>query len=173
MQQNRDKIIARIIELEDGYVNDFNDSGGETKYGISKAAYPSADIKNLTMDMATQIYRVDYWEAVRGDELPSGLDLLVMDCAVNCGVYRAVLLLQEALRAKPDGILGPKTMEKLRGASSLSRLISKYVARRGHYYGTLDDFGHFGLGWMDRLAQVHQMAIRDLVLARTWEGVYE
>lgn len=170
MQQNRDKIIARIIELEGGYVNDFNDPGGETKYGISKRSYPDVDIKNLNTYMAAQIYRDDYWGPVHGGDLPTGLDLLMMDCAVNCGVHRAVLLLQETLRAKPDGIFGPKTRNKLRGASSLSRLISKYIARRGHYYGTLDDFEYFGLGWMDRLAQVHQMAIRDMVLERICEG---
>lgn len=50
-----------VIGYEGGYVNDPNDKGGETKYGIAKRWYPDIDIKNLTLEEAKQIYWKDYW----------------------------------------------------------------------------------------------------------------
>ena len=54
--------IDKVLEHEGGYVNDPNDLGGETNFGVSKKAYPDLDIKNLTRDEAKEIYRKDYWE---------------------------------------------------------------------------------------------------------------
>ena len=47
-----DQVIDRVLAHEGGYVNDPDDPGGETKYGISKKAYPKIDIKNLTKEEA-------------------------------------------------------------------------------------------------------------------------
>lgn len=81
--------FARCIEFvlaeEGGTVNDPHDPGGLTKYGISQRSYPDVDILRLTLDDATAIYRRDYWDKIRGDELPAGIDLLVFDSAVNQG----------------------------------------------------------------------------------------
>ena len=86
MNTSFDKIMDFIIKAEGGLVDNPNDPGRETKYGISKRQYPSLDIKNLTEEQAREIYRTDYWNKIKGDELPYPLDMCVMDMAVNAGV---------------------------------------------------------------------------------------
>lgn len=78
------------MRFEGGYVNDPADPGGETKYGISKRAYPNVDIRNLTPELAGTIYENDYWGPAGCAQLPPGMALVVFDSAVNCGVQRAV-----------------------------------------------------------------------------------
>jgi len=78
---------------KDGYVNDPRDAGGETKFGISKAAYPALDIKSLTREQAIEIYRRDYWSPLGAAAIAAPLRLAVLDCAINCGVGRAKALL--------------------------------------------------------------------------------
>lgn len=77
--------------LDDGYIWDKNDPGGETKYGISKKSYPDVDIKLLALDGAIDIYMRDYWPIAAGLEWP--LNVCVFDCAVNQGVKRAAKFL--------------------------------------------------------------------------------
>lgn len=94
MKTSFDKIIDFVLKSEGGYVNNPNDPGGETKYGISKKAYPNLDIKNLTLEQAKDIYRKDYWDKVKGDSLPYPLDMCVMDMAVNAGVVASLNVLK-------------------------------------------------------------------------------
>lgn len=72
-----------------GYTNDPRDPGGETKFGISKRAHPTVDIKNLTLEQATEIYRKEYWTPAGCDSIPFPNCVAVFDTAVNCGVGRA------------------------------------------------------------------------------------
>ncbi len=107
------KAIARVIEHEGGYVNDPVDPGGETKYGISKRAYPNLDIKGLSLEDAMVIYKEDYWDKIQGDELMNDeLAPNLLDAAVNTGVRRAVKQLQRALDTGLviDGVIGRKTL---------------------------------------------------------------
>ena len=94
MKENFAVAVGFVLAHEGGYINDPADPGGETKYGISKRAYPRVDIKNLTKAQARDIYYRDYWKRVDGDNLPAGLDLAVFDTAVNCGVSVARSFLQ-------------------------------------------------------------------------------
>lgn len=71
------------------YTDDPNDPGGETRWGISKRAYPNLDIKNLSFEQATDIYAKDYWDACGCDAIPFPDCVAVFDTAVNCGVSRA------------------------------------------------------------------------------------
>lgn len=105
-----DRAISFVLKMEGDYTLDPNDPGGETKYGISKKAYPSLDIKNLTVEQAEGIYRADYWNTCSCDELPTPWAIAVFDCAVNQGVHKAKRLLQIALEVDVDGIIGPKTI---------------------------------------------------------------
>lgn len=77
------------LQWEGGYVNDPTDPGGETKWGISKRAFPNEDIKNLTKERAMEIYYNRYWVAAGCDSLARGIGIAVFDTAVNCGVTRA------------------------------------------------------------------------------------
>lgn len=78
-----------IFKWEGGYVNDPKDPGGETKYGISKRAYPGLNIKTLSIEDAKRIYKEDYWMASGADKLEWPMCIVVMDTAVNMGVGRA------------------------------------------------------------------------------------
>ena len=104
------KVIDFVLHQEGGYVNDRNDPGGETKYGISKRSYPLEDIAALTRERAAFLYLRDYWGPIRGDDLPEQLALAVMDFAVNSGVPRASKMLQRLVGAKEDGEIGPLTL---------------------------------------------------------------
>lgn len=96
MRENFDKSFEIVVNSEGGYVNDPDDPGGETKYGISKRAYPKVDIKNLTLDSAKDIYLRDYWVPAGCDNLDYPLDTAVFSCAVNCGVSRARKILAKS-----------------------------------------------------------------------------
>ena len=89
MKESWDKAIDFVLSMEGGYVNDPKDPGGETKYGISKRAYPNVDIAGLTESKAKEIYKKDYWDKCGCDGLPVGIDILVFDTAVNMGVIVA------------------------------------------------------------------------------------
>lgn len=97
MDVNKLKVSLQfVLKWEGGYVNDPQDPGGETKYGISKRAHPGEDIKNLTPERALEIYKKDYWNPVGGDNLPVPVCIVALDSAVNCGPSRANAWLKEA-----------------------------------------------------------------------------
>lgn len=154
-----ERAFAFISKWEGGWVDDDQDPGGETKYGISKRSYPDIDIASLTREQAKKIYRRDYWLAARCDQLPEPLALVHFDCAVNQGIGRAAMFLQGAVGAAQDGVIGPATLAAVRDADMASA-VTEYCARRGRHYGNLSTFSRFGLGWMRRLFDVHKEALR-------------
>lgn len=81
-----EQAVERVLGAEGGYVNDPDDPGGETKYGISKRANPDVDIPSLTEDKARELYRERYWNAIKADQLPGPLREMAFDAAVNQGV---------------------------------------------------------------------------------------
>jgi len=148
-----DQAVEVILHHEGGYVNHPRDPGGETNFGISKKAFPLVDIKNMTKDQAKIIYRKFYWDETGCDSLPAMLRLLVFDCAVNQGAGVAVGLLQAAVGAKVDGILGPNTLEKI-AAHKPIKIVEKYAAMRHLRYTQTKGFQDFGAGWTRRLLDV-------------------
>lgn len=133
---NFDAAFSIVIGIEGNYNNDPHDPGGETKFGISKRAYPHLDIANLTLDQAKAIYQRDYWSVCRCDELPWDMALAVFDCAVN---------------------QGPGTAERFH--SSAKTLID-FQAERAVSYAKLATFAEYGRGWMRRLFTIFQDAQR-------------
>jgi lysozyme family protein len=111
--------IETILKHEGGYVNDPDDPGGETNFGISKRQYPKLDIAGLTIEQARVLYRQDYWKY---DEIISQpVATKVFDMAVNMGHGRAHRILQEALQnvgepVRIDGVLGPQTIKAANGS---------------------------------------------------------
>ena len=110
-------------------------------------------------------YRTHYWNTIRGDDLPAGIDLMVFDFGVNAGPARAVRLLQEAVGAFPDGAIGPATLRAVRGVNDTAALVDRLAAARIAYYRSLGTFAAFGCGWVKRVEQVRQKA-RGMVSAR-------
>lgn len=156
-----DKIIDRVLGHEGGYVNDPRDPGGETKFGISKRAYPAVDIKALTREAAVDIYRRDYWVRIRGAELPFGVAFQVLDAAINHGVGNAVRWLQRAAGVADDGLVGPLTLAAVRRAD-IRDLLDLFTAERLDFYTRLDGFDAFGRGWVRRSAANLRLAAGDL-----------
>lgn len=146
---NFDQAFEIIIGHEGGYVNDPRDPGGETKYGISKRAYPSEDIANLTLDRAKFLYKRDYWDAVDAESIPGVARLMVFDCAVNCGVTTAKKLLQRAVGTKDDGIIGAKTRAAI---SNTTDIAMKFAGFWLQYYTDLPGWPTYGKGWTRRVA---------------------
>jgi lysozyme family protein len=102
---------------------------------------------------AAPIYIESYWQPVAGDSLPAGVDLLITDHAVNAGLGRARRLLQEVLRVKVDGDLGPKTLAAAWAAADadLPGLISRVCEARRAYDRRLPGYKRFGRGWEARV----------------------
>ena len=150
-----DKAIAFTLSYEGStYENDPNDSGGETKYGISKKAYPNEDIKAMTLERAKEIYRNDYWNAVMGDELPEKLAMAVFDCAVNNGTITAIRALQSMLNVEADGKMGPKTLTAARESGDRGFVL--YLLYRARLYMNIKSVTHWGNNWGTRLIRLAQ-----------------
>lgn len=145
-----DWCVERVLEREGGLVHHPDDPGGLTKFGISQRAYPKLDIASLTRTDAILIYERDYWDAANAWKLPEPLDFYLFDAAVNQGVAKSVQLLQQAVGASPDGVIGPRTMrcvERL-GSDEAGAL---FMAQRALHYVSLNTFDTFGKGWLKRL----------------------
>ena len=148
---NFDKAFERVIGHEGGYVNDPRDAGGETKYGISKRAYPNLDIKNLTLDNAKAIYLADYWNRCHIDELPDCVRFDMFDMAVNSGIQGSIKCMQRALGVTADGIWGRNTSAAASTASP-ELLDKKFSGYRLMYLSDLATFPTYGRGWVRRVA---------------------
>jgi len=145
--------VEIILKHEGGYVNDPNDPGGETKYGISKRAYPKTNIKKLTKNDAREIYKRDYWDKIKADKLPAEIRLAAFDFAVNSGVYRSISLMQKIVKVKRDGVLGPKTLREI-SLSNSAKLAERFLKERTYFYFRNKNFSIYGKGWMKRLVDI-------------------
>ena len=133
-----------------------------TKFGVSAAAYPDLAIAALTLDEARDIYRADYWNRVAADRLPGPLALLLFDAAVNNGVRRATVWLQELLHVTPDGEVGPRTLAAV--ASRVAKdgtpaLCAEYLAARLGFMAALPSWRLFGRGWARRLCALAYQSV--------------
>lgn len=151
--------IKNVLEAEGGYVNDPSDSGGETKFGISKRSYPDIDIKNLTIDHAKEIYKKDFWDNKACDKIESlELSVKVFDSSVNIGEKPTVILLQRALRACnvnviEDGIYGPVTNKSIELLKTECFLTAFKSERAGYYRELCAKWPknlRFLKGWLNR-----------------------
>ncbi|MBS0227653.1 MAG: glycoside hydrolase family 108 protein [Proteobacteria bacterium] len=143
--------FERVIHSEGGYVDDSRDPGLETKFGISKRAYPQLDIKALTLADAKVIYRRDYWQRCRCDELPEGVAFDMFDAAVNSGPGQAIRWLQRAVGVADDGVLGPLTLAAVRRLEP-GALRARYSGIRLDFMTQLSTWDAFGKGWARRIA---------------------
>lgn len=134
-----DAAFAAVVGVEAGYANDPKDPGGETKYGISKRAYPGVDIKNLTLEGAKAIYLRDYWYPSGCEHMPWALAVCALDCAINQGEHAEELLMHHSSDAQEF-----MTQRALRYAQAPS-----------------DKFREFAHSWFHRLFVIHQKAQRE------------
>jgi len=154
-----DGIIDMVLQHEGGYVNDPADPGGETKYGISKRAYPNVNIKNLTKNDAKEIYKEDYWGVGKCDKIPPHLRHIYFDMCVNFGIGKAVGVLQRAANSKSgnrldiDGKLGPLTLGSIKNLE-VDRVRSFRVLRFAEITINNPNLSKFWVGWYRRATEV-------------------
>ena len=162
-----EKAVEIVLQHEGGFADHPRDPGGATKFGITRETLSRArgrpasveDVRELTRAEAMAIYRWLYWDVVRADELPPGVDLAVFDLAVNSGPVRAVRMLQNVLGVPADGIIGPVTLKAARHADPLETIRRLTRARLG-FLGRLAAWPVFGRGWRRRVLAVEQGALR-------------
>ena len=166
MQANYDKCLEAILHHEGGYVNHPKDPGGETNLGVTKRVYEewggTKDMKELTVEDVAPIYRKNYWDKIKADSLPSGLDLCVFDFGVNAGPGRAAKYLQGQIGTMADGGIGPNTLAKLEEYlkfTPVEQAIKTYQESRQDYYEQLSTFSSFGRGWNSRVQETTKMAL--------------
>lgn len=148
-----DQAFEKLIGHEGGYVNHPQDPGGETKFGITKRTYPHLNIRALTLGQAKAIYRRDFWDKAGCDALPGGLAFDVFDTAVNSGVSRSAMLLQEALGVDADGKVGPITRASIAAEPNKAALQARFNGGRLQFMTDLGTWGSFGKGWARRVAE--------------------
>lgn len=153
-------LVDRVLSHEGGYVNDPNDPGGETKWGISKRSYPHLNIKDLTRQDAIAIYQRDFWQRVQGDKLPVPFVFQALDAAVNHGIGNAVRWMQRAAGVADDGVIGPVTLAAV-ARQEPADLVLLFNAERLEFYAKLKNFDNFGRGWTIRVAGNLRHAAQD------------
>lgn len=147
-----DEAFERLISHEGGYVNHPADPGGETKFGISKNAYPDVNIALLTRESARQIYRRDYWDRAQAERYDGAIGFQVFDAAVNHGIGNSIRFLQRAVGVADDGAVGPKTVAAIL-AMTPSDVVQRFNAERLDFYTNLSTWPSFGKGWARRIAE--------------------
>jgi len=157
---NFDIALDRLMDHEGGYVNDPNDPGGETKWGVSKRSYPDLDIKNLSKEDAKVIFRRDFWDRINGDKVHDGVAWQLADFAYHSGPETAVRYYQRALGVADDGRWGPVSM-KAAETMSESDQIQLIVAERLDFMTRLRNWPNHGRGWARRMAQNLRFGAKD------------
>lgn len=165
-KENFELVMAEIFAHEGGYVDHKLDPGGATNLGITFAVLQKwrgkpitkADVKALTKKEATEIYRKNYWNPTKCDDLPAGLDLVMMDGSVNSGIGRGPKWVQSAVGVTVDGKVGSNTIKAISAASPKDAINKACDARLAFLRG-LKTWGTFGKGWSRRVEEVRKRAI--------------
>lgn len=160
---------------EGGYVNHPKDPGGATNKGITQRVYDAyrkskglalRSVKLITEAEVAEIYRTQYANRIRYDDLPAGLDYSTFDAAVNSGVSRGAKWLQSALGVSSDGQIGPGTIAAAAKADAI-KTVKSMCAKRMSFLRGLGIFWTFGKGWTSRVARVEAESVSMAMEARS------
>lgn len=175
MRTSFHRALQQVLHHEGGWSDHPRDPGGATMKGITIRTYSEwlgraatkEELRAIPDAHVEAIYRRGYWDAVRGDDLPGGIDLMVFDFAVNAGRRRAIVTLQQAVNmptASHDGAIGPRTLAAVKDLTDrigVPAVATSYATLREVFYRGLPTFETFGKGWLRRNEAV-------LAMARTW-----
>ena len=162
-----------VLAHEGGFTNDQRDSGnhlpdgrqGSTMLGCTQANWEAYvghqvtqdEMRKLTKEDVKPLYKKNYWDAVSGDLLPSGLDYAAFDFAINAGPGASRKMIQRALGVTADGVFGPKTLAAIKSADA-KELMQKFSDAKTTFYKGLSNFNVYGKGWLQRVADVQAVA---------------
>lgn len=166
MRDNFARCLSEILRHEGGYVDHPSDPGGATNRGVTIGTYAGwkgrkvtkDELRNISDAEVAALYRRKYWDVVRGDDLPAGLDLVAFDAAVNSGPARGARWLQQALGVTADGKIGPATLARAH-ASYSPAVIERAIGFRLAFLRGLKTWPTFGKGWSRRVEDVRVTAL--------------
>jgi lysozyme family protein len=170
--ENFSRAYEAVRGYEGGNVDDPKDPGGRTSRGVTQRVYDAyrkstgmgaQDVYKASEDEIKTIYRDQYWSAVKGDDLPSGIDLLAFDSAIHSGPKQSAKFLQAGLvslgkTVAVDGIVGVATIEAAK-AVDRAALINAICERRMGFLKALSTWGRFGKGWTSRIVSVKRASL--------------
>ena len=165
MLSNFPASLALVLQSEGNFVNHKSDPGGMTNLGVTRNVWKEwvnrdvdeAEMRSLTPDLVTPLYKARYWDACKCDDLPRGVDYVVFDSAVNMGAFRAAKILQAALGVTVDGVIGRATIAAATAADP-AELLEAFSLGKEEFYKSLPTFSTFGRGWLNRIEHVQQNA---------------
>jgi lysozyme family protein len=168
MESNFELSLKKVIEHEGGYVNHPADPGGMTNLGVTKRVWEEwvghpvdeSEMRALTVEQVSPLYKKRYWDAIHGDRLPTGLDYCLFDTAINSGVGRASKFIQEMVGVAADGAIGNKTLLAIGQFKDVKMLVDEYCDKRLDFLQKLKTWPVFGKGWGRRVADVRESATR-------------
>lgn len=163
--ENFDLSLERMLRSEGGFVDHPKDPGGVTNLGVTKRVWEDFtgtkvtvdDMRALTVENVTELYRTNYWNLIRGNDLPHGLDYAVFDYAVNSGGGRAGRHIQEVVGTTVDGGIGPNTIQAINDFCEeygVLECVDRLLSKRIEFLKGLDHWETFGKGWTNRVNHV-------------------
>lgn len=166
MKDNWQDALSNVLKHEGGYVNHPADPGGRTNLGVTQRVWEEwvkhnvdeKQMRELTPEMVAPLYEEKYWQRVKGDDLPSGVDYCVFDASVNSGTGRASKWLQECVGVQADGVIGPMTLRTVE-AMVPADLVNLYCDKRLAFLKELKTWDTFGKGWERRVEEVRSHAL--------------
>jgi hypothetical protein len=166
-KENWEKSFQLVLKHEGGFVNHPKDPGGMTNLGVTKKVWEEfvgrevdeAEMRALTPDVVKPLYKKNYWDKIKGDELPSGVDYAAYDLAVNSGTGRAAKYLQQIAGVPADGVIGPKSLEAIKSCPA-SQMVDALCDTRLDFLQRLPTWGTFGKGWGRRVEEVKSIGLK-------------
>lgn len=173
MKDNFESSLKHLLAHEGGWSDHPADPGGATMKGVTLQVFrefkrnphiTKEELRNISDEDLATIYKKRYWDAVRADELLSGVDYAVFDCAVNSGPGRAIKILQTCVGTTPDGGFGSVTMAAVAQFQGdvAKTLVKEYCEKRLDFLKSLKTFEVFGRGWERRVNEVEKTALEML-----------
>lgn len=164
---NFEQCLALVLKHEGGYVNNPKDPGGMTNLGVTKKVWEEwvghpvdeAAMRALSVQDVAPLYKKNYWDKIKGDQLPMGVDYACFDLAVNSGVGRAAKILQQAVGVNQDGAIGPATLDAVAKANARD-LATEICDLRLNFLQSLPTWATFGRGWGRRVSEVEETAFK-------------
>lgn len=154
---NFTQAFAELLKHEGGFVSHKADPGGATRWGVTEAVARkhgyTGKMQDYPQHEAAQVYRKDYWDAIRADDLPVAIRYATFDAAVNSGPAQAIKWLQRELGVNADGVVGPQTINAARSADA-EVLARKILGARLHFMTGLNHWPAFSRGWARRIADL-------------------
>ena len=165
MKENFEASLAAVLHHEGGWSFHKDDPGGMTNLGCTKQVWEEhcghevteKAMRALTPADVAPLYKRKYWDKIKGDSLPLGVDYTTFDAAINSGPGRAAKWLQACVGVEPDGDIGPKTLAAV-AAFDAATLVDDYGKRRLSFLLDLKTWATFGKGWSRRVAEVKTKA---------------